>query len=227
MGGVVLPLSGTAIIRWETAIQVAFVPRDLPDRPTALAVTVTIERGDAGIGWHDVDGLAEELIVGPGPCTQTVHLSLWDPSRCRSLIIRNGGRKRLDVTLGDLALLPLGDAQADGRWRHALEGVGDGMFLDLPFRGTMAEAFWRSRDGEFWDPDRRLRTLVSLAWQYCPGYRDWWSRHGWHPSDLGTLAAAADIPVIGKAQIRADVAPSRFPVATPCRRPHRERPGSR
>ena len=34
---------------------------------------------------------------------------------------------------------------------------------------------------------RRLKLLVSLAWQHCPGYREWWSRHGWHPSELRSL----------------------------------------
>ena len=71
-----LPVSGTTEALWATAISLPFEPHDLPAQPAALAVRLRISEGFAGIGWYDADGLAEEIYVGPGPCTRTIHLTL-------------------------------------------------------------------------------------------------------------------------------------------------------
>jgi phenylacetate-coenzyme A ligase PaaK-like adenylate-forming protein len=52
---------------------------------------------------------------------------------------------------------------------------------------------------------RLLSRIVRLAWEKCPGYRDHWKSHGWHPSNLRTLEDADDIPIIAKETIRSNV----------------------
>ena len=86
-------------VQWSKAIEILFKTEERPGWPAALEAKVSLERGFAGVGWYDEDGLAEEIFVGPGPCLRTVHLTLWDPRRCQSLIIRNTGRSPLHVTL--------------------------------------------------------------------------------------------------------------------------------
>jgi phenylacetate-coenzyme A ligase PaaK-like adenylate-forming protein len=203
------PVAGSSSVQWSTAVELSFVPDELPSGPSALAVRLTLVRGHAGVGWYDIDGLAEEVHVGPGPLSRTVHLSLWDPRLGRALIVRSVRREPLDVTVEGIAWLPLRRTLADARWRSGLDGLPDDCFLDAPFKGLLTEALWRAdRDKNGYAPElrlRRLKRLVSLAWQHCPGYRDWWTRHGWHPSDLRSIEDAAAIPPVTKEQIRADI----------------------
>jgi hypothetical protein len=208
-GGLVFPISGVSKQQWSAAIEVSFEAGRLPRSASAMRVKLLIESGHAGVGWYDVDGPAEEVIVGPAPNSQTIYLSVWEPDRCRQLIIRSARRTALRVTLETVEWEPLSDVLASEGWRSSLARIGEGMFADLPFRGTLAESLWRGRhEARHDDPDvrlGRLRNLAALAWQHCPGYRNWWSRHGWHPSDLKALESAAQIPVVTKAQIRADL----------------------
>ncbi len=208
-GGLVCPVSGISNRQWSAAIDVSFNVDDLPRSASALTVKLLIESGKAGVGWYDVDGPAEEVVVDHGPGLRTINLTLWEPSLCKSLVIRSASRTPLRVTLESFAWQPLGDALASEVWQSSLAHVGDGMFADLPFRGTLGESLWRtSHEARHDDPDERLkrvRKLVALAWRHCPGYRNWWSSQDWHPSDLKTLQDAAQIPVITKAQIRADL----------------------
>ena len=84
-----VPASGTSRVRWGQAIQVPLHPAELPPVPVALAVRMTLREGYAGCGWYDEDGTRRGIQVGPGPCTRTIFLKLWNPALCRSLIVRN------------------------------------------------------------------------------------------------------------------------------------------
>ena len=214
-----LPVSGAAAVQWATAIRLSLEPDELPTYPAVLAARLTLARGYAGVGWYDVDGPAEEIHVGPGPCTRDVHLTLWNPGLFRTLVIRSVRRQSLAVTLEGLDWLPLKQAQASPRWRASLDGLPDDCFLDTPFKGVLSESLSRRSAGGRWlDPDlrmRRLKRLVSLAWEHCPGYRAWWSRHGWHPSDLRSLEEADAIPPIDKERMRADLDAFSLPRRSP------------
>src|SRR6186997_789563 len=94
-----IPIYGRADAQWFTAISLSLEPNELPSVPSSLAVCVALAHGYAGVGWYDVDGLAEEIHVGPGPCTRIIHLTLWNPALCRSLIVRSVRRGPLAVTL--------------------------------------------------------------------------------------------------------------------------------
>jgi phenylacetate-CoA ligase len=204
-----VPVSAKSYVQWSTAIELVFSSHEKPTFAAALALKITLAHGYAGVGWHDMDGLAEEIHVGPGPCTRIVYLTVWNPETCQKIIVRSYRREPLSVTLESADWFPFREVLKSHHWRSSLDGLPSDCFLEAPFSGYLSEALWRDgAKGRPCNPKlrlRRLQLLVSLAWQYCPGYRAWWSHHGWHPSHLRSLADADAIPVITKEQIRSNL----------------------
>lgn len=101
-------------------------------------------------------------------------LSLTD--RAWSLVLRN-------------ALLPAGDA-----------AFGQGMLRRLRF---LEQAQWWDRERLYQERDRRLRQLITTAYNEVPFYRDVMDRSGLKPSDIRTPGDLPKLPVFTKASMRA------------------------
>jgi phenylacetate-CoA ligase len=194
--------------QWAEVLRLPFAEIDLPTVPSALAVRVMVGRGNLGIGWNDADGLAEEVHVGSAANPITAYLTLWDPGRCKTLVFRNASPTLLEVSLLGIDWLPLEGALGDEGWAAFLKATDHGYLFNLPFKDTLAEALWRGSQEQSEDDLvrlRRLKRIVALGWDHCPGYRHWWKSNGWHPGDLNSLRDAMEIPVITKDRIRSDV----------------------
>ena len=76
-----------------------------------------------------------------------------NPALCRELIVRSVRRGPLAVTLEYLDALPLHEALTATEWGKSLNDLPDDCFQDRPFKGTLADAIWRSYlDGRWLDP---------------------------------------------------------------------------
>ena len=165
--------------------------------------------GILGIGWDAEDGFAEEVHIGSAADPTTAYLTVRDPARCKTLVLRNVSPTRLEASLLGIDWRPLEATLGSKDWGEFLKATELGYLFNLPFKNTLAETLWRGSQEPAVDDDpvrlRRLKRIVALAWDHCPGYRDWWKAYGWHPSHLTSIRDAMDIPVITKDRIRSDV----------------------
>ena len=203
-----LPLSGASEVIWATALEVDIARHQRPSLPSFLSLTVCVNDGLAGVGWYDNDGLAEEIFVNRSPDQQKIFLTVWQPQGCVRLIIRNARNENLAVELKDIEWLPINDSTLTRDVFATINRSSDGFFLDQELKGQFGESLWRDWQENRFDRAKKyqaLTSLVQIAWQQCPGYRDFWTSHGWHPSYLRRLEDVHDIPVISKDVIRANI----------------------
>jgi len=186
-----------------------------PLDPSFLVATLHVKEGIAGVGWFDGNGMAEEIFVNQSPHPQKVTLTVWDPRQCLRIVIRNVENKNASAGLISVDWIRINSLGFSSR-KFANTRCGEGFFFDEAFSGQPAETLWNSWRKRKFGRGRRLQTLarlVHLAWDNCPGYREFWTSKGWHPSNLESLEDVHDIPIITKDAIKSN--PKGFAIDDP------------
>jgi phenylacetate-coenzyme A ligase PaaK-like adenylate-forming protein len=202
------PVSGSTASIWATVFERQLPQDQRPDHPSFLAVTIRVSEGIAGVGWYDDSGLAEEIFVTRSSDAQRISLTVWQPQHCQRLIIRNVQNKNVSVELAGVEWIPINPSTLNNLKTVGINRNSDGFFLDQAFSGQLAETLWKSWRKNRFEKLKRYQTLnrlVRMAWNRCPGYRDFWRLQGWHPSNLRALEDIHDIPIITKDLIRSNL----------------------